>query len=652
MATSSSASAETVNPTAVVIREGRIEDQGPETVHTEIVANDYMHEISTGAMPETGHSAITHLAGTPSAICVTDNEGQVFEAQTGSDVTTVQLVHDAAQAIPQQVVETTTTELSAAAAILSVAGAHAFQQGAVEGSDQLQVIQHLDVGATSVLTSVSGDQQTATVHIPTADGQTAVQLSGTGTIPSNYTIARSADGRIIVSADGSNGTEILMLNQGQGGHTLQVVPASSVGDGNMQTSQFALTLSPATPMSPTKPVQSGSKLPAASDVVKGERQKQQKRLLRKLQACAQEYCLRLGEECVIVASVRVDSLQGTPETSNAVQREVQVFGSKLFEEVIRSHITELKNMLDEQTQQSPSAAFESSLPSTQGMPVLPLPARDLDSMNGNELKSYVPLLLRHCMGRNRPMWGMEEHRPSWWPDGIPFENVRMDTRPAGQVRETQTWSACLRQIVRACFQHFGCEALLDGLPKVSHSAAQRSMLVFSSPAAGMTPMSDQSHSLDQSLSAAAGDESMQQEPQPAAQELESGAVAVQEHETMVAEQTVTTVQETPRSTRKRRRASGLTPEGPTSDAKKTAGAVFLRVHYRTNGDMDGLEEVMIHPSLTCADVLKHMNADEQSFELRTAYDGGAGLTGNVTSLVRGQSLMDVYLVKRAQKQFA
>ena len=406
-----------------------------------------------------------------------------------------------------------------------------------------------------------------------------------------------------------------MLNQGQGGHTLQVVPASSVGDGNMQTSQFALTLSPATPMSPTKPVQSGSKLPAASDVVKGERQKQQKRLLRKLQACAQEYCLRLGEECVIVASVRVDSLQGTPETSNAVQREVQVFGSKLFEEVIRSHITELKNMLDEQTQQSPSAAFESSLPSTQGMPVLPLPARDLDSMNGNELKSYVPLLLRHCMGRNRPMWGMEEHRPSWWPDGIPFENVRMDTRPAGQVRETQTWSACLRQIVRACFQHFGCEALLDGkladhhlcaylsvlflsvclflsfsmcmfseltklinmsflagLPKVSHSAAQRSMLVFSSPAAGMTPMSDQSHSLDQSLSAAAGDESMQQEPQPAAQELESGAVAVQEHETMVAEQTVTTVQETPRSTRKRRRASGLTPEGPTSDAKKTAGA--------------------------------------------------------------------------------
>jgi hypothetical protein len=76
------------------------------------------------------------------------------------------------------------------------------------------------------------------------------------------------------------------------------------------------------------------------------------------------------------------------------------------------------------------------------------------------------------------------------------------------------------------------------------------------------------------------------------------------------------------------------------------------VHYQTNGDVDGLEEVMIHPSLTCSDVLKHMNADEEVFELRTAYEDGVGLTGSVTSLVGDQSLMDVYLVKRSQKQFA
>ena len=80
--------------------------------------------------------------------------------------------------------------------------------------------------------------------------------------------------------------------------------------------------------------------------------------------------------------------------------------------------------------------------------------------------------------------------------------------------------------------------------------------------------------------------------------------------------------------------------------------VFLRVHYQTNSDVDGLEEVMIHPSLTCSDVLRHMSADDEAFELRTAYDGGVGLTGSVTSLVGDQSLMDVYLVKRAQKQFA
>ena len=105
------------------------------------------------------------------------------------------------------------------------------------------------------------------------------------------------------------------------------------------------------------------------------------------------------------------------------------------------------------------------------------------------------------------------------------------------------------------------------------------MLVFSSPAAGLSQLTDQAqlndpHALDQSLSASTADESMQQEPQPAAQELESGAVAV--HEEMVAEQTVTTVEETPRSTRKRRRTSSQLSTGANEehalDPKKSAGA--------------------------------------------------------------------------------
>jgi hypothetical protein len=615
-----------------------------------------MHEISTGTI-----SSSDHQLAPSTSICVTEaNDGQIYEAQTGNNGATVHLVHDATQAMPQQVVETT-TELSAAAAILSVASAQAFQQGTSESSDQLQVIQHIDVGATSVLAAAGGDQPAATVHIPTADGQTAVQLSAAASLPPNYTIASAADGRIIVSTDASNGTEILMLNQGQGVPTLQVLPATSVSDGSIAQPQFALISN--TALSPTKPTSSGTKTPASSDVVKNERQKQQKRLLRKLQACAQEYCLRLGEECVIVTSIRTDNAQSGAEGGQPIQREVQVFGSKAFEEVIRSHVAELKGVVDEQVQQSPSNAYDYALPSTQGMPVLPVPARDLDTMNGNELKSYVPLLLRHCMGRNRPMWGMEDQRPSWWPEGVPFQNVRMDTRPSGQMKEKQTWSSCLRQIVRACFRHFGCEALLEGLPKISHAAAQRnmlqrSMLVFSPTTGGIQHLADQSqlndpHALNQSLSATSADESMQQESQPAAQELESGAVTVHEDDAMVAEQTVTAVEEAPR-TRKRRRVSSQPSTAGTEehDPKKSAGAVFLRVHYQTNGDVDGLEEVMIHPSLTCSDVLKHMNADEEVFELRTAYEDGVGLTGSVTSLVGDQSLMDVYLVKRSQKQFA
>ena len=94
-------------------------------MHAEIVTNDYMHEISTGTISSADHQ----LAAPSSTICVTTaNGGQVYEAQTGNNGATVHLIHDATQAIPQQVVETTTTELTAAAAILSVAGAQAFQQ--------------------------------------------------------------------------------------------------------------------------------------------------------------------------------------------------------------------------------------------------------------------------------------------------------------------------------------------------------------------------------------------------------------------------------------------------------------------------------------------------------------------------------------------
>jgi protein involved in polysaccharide export with SLBB domain len=104
------------------------------------------------------------------------------------------------------------------------------------------------------------------------------------------------------------------------------------------------------------------------------------------------------------------------------------------------------------------------------------------------------------------------------------------------------------------------------------------MLVFSPTTGGIQHLADQSqlndpHALNQSLSATSADESMQQESQPAAQELESGAVTVHEDDAMVAEQTVTAVEEAPR-TRKRRRVSSQPSTAGTEehDPKKSAGA--------------------------------------------------------------------------------
>ena len=449
------------------------------------------------------------------------------------------------------------------------------------GAGELQVIQQLDVAATPVL----------------AVGDNNVQGA-------SYTISSSADGRLIVSTDGGQSTEILMLNQGQG-NQVQVVTATPTGaDGSTPPAfTLALTQGAAATTPSTKSGNAstsgagggGSGSKSSPNMVKLERQKQQKRLLRKLQACAQEYCLRLGEECAVVASVRSSSHSSSDHLG---QREVQVFGSKSFEEILRQHTDAMKVVLEEKEKANQTtSSLDAVLPGASGVPVLPLPPRDLDAMNGNELKSYVPLLLRHCMGRSRPMWGMDEHRPVWWPPEIPFQNVRMDTREAGQQREKQTWSSCLRQMVRACFLYFGCDALLQGrrskavnqharlslslslsilgLPK-SHSSSQCNMVVFSQ--GGGTPttvaVSDQSV-LEQTITSPDEGDQPQEATTVSIPSPSAGATVVDSGNEIKPLATTNVTVEAPvttPTTRKRRRASAKAAETISSSSPRKRGA--------------------------------------------------------------------------------
>ena len=55
----------------------------------------------------------------------------------------------------------------------------------------------------------------------------------------------------------------------------------------------------------------------------------------------------------------------------------------------------------------------------------------------------------------------------------------------------------------------------------------------------------------------------------------------------------------------------------------------------------------VSSKLTCGDVLSHVGRDDKEYELRTAYNDGTGLVGNVANLVSGKEGIDVYVVKIA-----
>lgn len=57
-----------------------------------------------------------------------------------------------------------------------------------------------------------------------------------------------------------------------------------------------------------------------------------------------------------------------------------------------------------------------------------------------QLRAFIPEMLKYSTGRGKPGWGKESCKPVWWPDDIPWANVRSDVRTEEQkqrVREEE-----------------------------------------------------------------------------------------------------------------------------------------------------------------------------------------------------------------------
>ncbi|MEQ2195900.1 GTPase regulator Nrf1, partial [Xenoophorus captivus] len=59
-------------------------------------------------------------------------------------------------------------------------------------------------------------------------------------------------------------------------------------------------------------------------------------------------------------------------------------------------------------------------------------------------------MLKYSTGRGKPGWGKESCKPVWWPEDIPWANVRSDV----------SWTQALRTIVKNCYKQHGREDLL------------------------------------------------------------------------------------------------------------------------------------------------------------------------------------------------
>ncbi|XP_007953608.1 nuclear respiratory factor 1 [Orycteropus afer afer] len=155
------------------------------------------------------------------------------------------------------------------------------------------------------------------------------------------------------------------------------------------------------------------------------RKRQQTRLLRKLRATLDEYTTRVGQQAIVLCI--------SPSKPNPV---FKVFGAAPLENVVRKYKSMILEDLESALAEHAPAPQEvnSELPplTIDGIPV------SVDKMTQAQLRAFIPEMLKYSTGRGKPGWGKESCKPIWWPDDIPWANVRSDVRTEEQKQRVGT----------------------------------------------------------------------------------------------------------------------------------------------------------------------------------------------------------------------
>uniref|UniRef100_A0A8D2MXD7 Nuclear respiratory factor 1 NLS/DNA-binding dimerisation domain-containing protein n=1 Tax=Zonotrichia albicollis TaxID=44394 RepID=A0A8D2MXD7_ZONAL len=167
---------------------------------------------------------------------------------------------------------------------------------------------------------------------------------------------------------------------------------------------------------------------------------------RKLRATLDEYTTRVGQQAIVLCI--------SPSKPNPV---FKVFGAAPLENVVRKYKSTILEDLESALAEHAPAPQEvnSELPplTIDGIPV------SVDKMTQAQLRAFIPEMLKYSTGRGKPGWGKESCKPIWWPEDIPWANVRSDVRTEEQ-KQRVSWTQALRTIVKNCYKQHGREDLL------------------------------------------------------------------------------------------------------------------------------------------------------------------------------------------------
>ena len=192
------------------------------------------------------------------------------------------------------------------------------------------------------------------------------------------------------------------------------------------------------------------------------------KLTKKLKETIEELTARVGLQSVVVM-YRPGKGNGKNEPS------FKVFGAAPLVTIVKNQRNAIVNEMEAALHdQAPTITTP---PTTQqGEPLFDLPPlvfegipTPVHKMTQAQLRTFIPNMLKYSTGRGKPGWGKDDVRPVWWPDDVPWANVRSDIRDPKQKKALQ-WTDALRRIVINCYLHHG---RMDLLPEFSIDQLQQ-----------------------------------------------------------------------------------------------------------------------------------------------------------------------------------